>query len=290
MVGPPGVGKTMLARRLPGILPPPTSDEALEITRVRSVVGAEARALVTERPFRAPHHTISASGLVGGGTTPQPGEVTLAHHGVLFLDELAEFARSALEALRQPLEEGRVEVVRGQRAISYPARFTLVAACNPCPCARAPDRCSCSEPELRRYTRRLSGPLLDRIDIFCDVGRVGRARIFGDEAAAPEPSSAVATRVAAARSRQLVRLAGTRAGSNAAMDGRLTRRLVQLGADASLRLADPAVAEALSGRGVDRVLRVARTIADLAGREAVSRDDLDEALGYRATPVTWLAA
>src|SRR5690242_20463095 len=169
MIGPPGAGKTMLARRLPGILPPPTFEEALEITRVLSVAGISDGRLAEARPFRAPHHTISPSGLVGGGSTPRPGEITLAHRGVLFLDELAEFSRPTLEALRQPLEEGVVKVTRGQRSIVFPAAAMLIAACNSCPCARPPADCDCSALDKLRYARRLSAPLLDRIDLVCQL-------------------------------------------------------------------------------------------------------------------------
>src|SRR3954468_21279608 len=169
MVGPPGSGKTMLAPRLPGILPPPTFEEALEITRIHSIAGLAAGGLVTERPFRAPHHTISPPGLIGGGSTPRPGEITLAHRGVLFLDELAEFSRVTLEALRQPLEAGCVTVTRGQRTIGFPAAVMLVGACNACPCAGRGDECRCDETDRARYRRRLSGPLLDRIDIVCQL-------------------------------------------------------------------------------------------------------------------------
>src|SRR3954452_2108275 len=169
MVGPPGTGKTMLARRLPSLLPPPDFDEAIEITRIQSVVGMNNGRLVGERPFRAPHHTISPSGLVGGGATPRPGEITLAHRGVLFLDELAEFSRPALEALRQPLEEGVIKVTRGQRSLVFPAATMLIAACNSCPCARPPGQCMCEPVDRMRYMRRLSAPLLDRIDLVCQL-------------------------------------------------------------------------------------------------------------------------
>jgi magnesium chelatase family protein len=287
MVGPPGAGKTMLARRLPGILPPPSFDEALEITRVRSVAGLGGGRLATERPFRAPHHTISASGLVGGGAFPRPGEVTLAHRGVLFLDEVAEFGRSALDALRQPLEDGQVEIMRGQRTLDFPASLALVAACNPCPCARAAERCTCGEIELARYARRLSGPLLDRIDMVCQVEPVSPAALAGPTAGA-EPSTVVAGRVTAARKRQQERLEGTGALCNADMDAPLTRRHVAVDRRLLrdlLELPDP---DLLSGRGHDRVLRVARTIADLVGRERVEQADVHEAIGYRRQ-ASWTA-
>ena len=290
MVGPPGAGKTMLARRLPGILPPPSFEEALEITQVHSAAGIGTGRLATERPFRAPHHTISAQGLVGGGSRPLPGEITLAHRGVLFLDELPEFARSAVDALRQPLEEGRVEITRGQRTLDFPANAIVVAACNRCPCARPPDRCSCTALELARYQRRLSGPLVDRIDLVCQVEAVPADELVGEASEARTPSTEVRERVVAARRRQLVRLAGTSVLCNGDMDGRLTRRQVPLEASVAPRLLAIRDRMALSGRGPDRVLRVARTIADLDGRERVIERDLDEALSYRLDTSEQVAA
>ena len=260
MVGPPGAGKTMLARRLPGILPPPTMAEAIEITKVQGAAGLARGGLVVERPFRAPHHTISPSGLIGGSVPPKPGEITLAHHGVLFLDELPEFGRAALEALRQPLEEGAVTVVRGQRAITYPARAMLVAACNGCPCARPAPQCTCNDVDRIRYARRLSGPLLDRIDIVCELGQPPPPELVKTELPG-ESSAQVRERVDAARRLQAERAPGSpvRASTAAAAIG--------LGH--------------LSGRGQDRVLRLARTIADLAGSEEIAAEHLEEALGYR---------
>ncbi len=281
MVGPPGAGKTMLARRLPGILPPPSYAEALEITRVQSAAGTGNRGLVSTRPFRAPHHTISAQGLVGGGSVPRPGEMTLAHRGVLFLDELAEFGPAALDALRQPLEDGSVEIVRGQRSVRYPARAMLVAASNPCPCGAPRGECTCPEHATMRYRRRLSGPLLDRIDIVCHVGLPPALELVGAGGPVPEASDAVRGRVVAARLLQRERLAGTAATANAEMDARLTRRSVQIRGRALDQLRLAADTGALSGRGHDRVLRVARTIADLEGAEEVTGPHVDEALGYR---------
>ena len=281
MVGPPGAGKTMLARRLPGILPPPSFEEALEITQVHSAADIGNGRLAPERPFRAPHHTISAQGLVGGGTRPMPGEITLAHRGVLFLDELPEFARSAVDALRQPLEEGRVEITRGQRTLDFPANAIVVAACNRCPCARPPDRCACTTLELARYQRRLSGPLVDRIDLVCQVEAVPTADLVEERGEGRTPSLEVRARVVAARRRQLARLAGTGVLCNGDMDGRLTRRQVPLDANLAARLLAIRDRVPLSGRGHDRVLRVARTIADLDGRDLVAERDLDEALSYR---------
>ena len=286
LVGPPGCGKTMLARRLPGILPEPSFEEALEITQVHSVAGLGHGGLVVQRPFRAPHHTISASGLVGGGSVPRPGEISLAHRGVLFLDEVAEFSRGALEALRQPLESGHVVVTRGQRSLVFPALTTLVAACNACPCARGREACVCTEVDRVRYARRLSGPLLDRIDLVCSLEPVPPLR----SARVAEGSAAVRARVVAARERQRERLAGTPARANAEMDSGLTTRLVHLDRRLLRRLADRQGAAPISARGQDRVLRLARTIADLAGREGVTAVDLDEALGYRVGGLRAVAA
>ncbi len=284
LTGPPGTGKTMLARRLPGILPPLTPAEALEVTRIQSVVGLRgASSLVAERPFRAPHHHISASGLVGGGSVPIPGEATLAHHGVLFLDELSEFSRDALEALRQPLEDGRVAIVRGQRTAIYPTRLMLVAATNPCPCGYlGSERCRCSEPELVRHRRRLSGPLLDRIDLQVHVARPTADELRG---AAHCTSAGERERVVAARERQLHRLAGTPATCNAHMDAAQVRRLIRLTPDAERELWRDYDRGALSARGHQRVLRVAQTVADLAGSDCVGRTHVLHALGLRRDAV-----
>lgn len=278
--GPPGTGKTMLARRIPSILPAMNRAEAIAVTRVHSVAGLHADGLITRRPFRAPHHTISPAGLVGGGNPPRPGEATLANHGVLFLDELSEFQRSSLEALRQPLEDGCVTIVRGQRALMFPTRFMLVAATNPCPCgfAGVDDRCGCGEAELRRHRRRLSGPLLDRMDLLVGVHRPGEDELR----AAPTIDSARAgERVARARERQLARLQGSPARCNGEMDGRTVQRVVRLEERAESALSRAYLLGALSARGRHRVLRVARTIADLKSHELVTEADVLTALSLR---------
>lgn len=288
MVGPPGAGKTMLARRLPGILPPPSFDEALEIARIMGVAGIGDGGLARERPFRAPHHTISAAGLVGGGTRPRPGEITLAHRGVLFLDELPEFARPALEALRQPLESGAVEIVRGQVCLRFPARALLVAAANPCPCGVGGPRCECGAIARERYRARLSGPLIDRVDLLCELAPLSGPALAG-AGSGGEGSAVVRARVLAARERQLGRAAAIDARCNADLDARSTR-----GLRAAAGALDPLLAAldagVLTARGHDRVLRVARTIADLAGHDRLERADVAEALGYRASLPTAVAA
>ena len=277
--GPPGTGKTMLARRLPSILPPLTRDQALEVTRIHSIAGVHAGELVRARPFRAPHHTISAAGLVGGGSPPKPGEASLAHLGVLFMDELSEFGRATLEALRQPLEDGRVTIVRGQRALAFPTRVMLVAATNPCPCGYAgSNRCTCGELDLRRYQRRLSGPLLDRMDLLVSVERPGEHELRG---AATIDSATARARVGEARERQLARLRGTAACCNGELDAALVRTHVRLEEAALIALGNAYTAGALSARGRHRVVRVARTIADLDGHERVTEADMLLALSLR---------
>jgi magnesium chelatase family protein len=282
LTGPPGSGKTMMARSLAGILPPLSAAEALEVTSIHSVAGLlpGGSGLVRSRPFRAPHHTISDVALVGGGTHPRPGELSLAHAGVLFLDEMPEFERRALEVLRQPLEEGRVRIARAAASVEFPASVTLVGAMNPCPCGYFghPVRaCRCAPPQRERYAARISGPLLDRIDIRVEVPWLP-PDVLGDERQ-QESSAQIRARVTLARERQAARGAG--AALNARLSGPLLRRFARPD-DAGRALLHSAVARlALSGRAHDRILRVARSIADLAGRDRVVADDVAEALQYR---------
>jgi magnesium chelatase family protein len=280
MVGPPGAGKTLLARTIPGLLPPLGDAEALAATVVHSVAAERPiEGLVRRPPFRAPHHTISYAGMVGGGPRLSPGEVSLADHGVLFLDELPEFGRDVLEALRQPLEEGTVTIVRAGRAETFPARFQLVAAMNPCPCGRAGqdgEACRCPDAVAARYTDRVSGALRDRIDLWVAMTRVAPAAVVAAEV--PESSAAVAARVAAARRRQLARSGAL----NGTLAGRALRAACQLSRPAAARAVELAELEGLSARGTERLLRVARTVADLAGAARVGQEALDEAARYRS--------
>jgi magnesium chelatase family protein len=284
MEGPPGAGKTMLARRLPGVMPPLTPDEAVEITRIHSVAGLlpPGVPLVTRRPFRAPHHTISSPGLIGGGGTPRPGEVSLAHLGVLFLDEFAEYRISALEGLRQPLEDGEVTISRRLTSVTYPARLMLVAAMNPCPCGFKGDaerECVCQGFRLALYRSRLSGPLLDRIDLRLDVPRVApRAR---REKRPSDTSNVIRERVVRARARQVARLAGGGVYANAHMSSRQLRRFCPLDPQAAAKLDRAYDRMHLSARAADRVVKVARTIADLAGADLITAEHIGESLEYR---------
>ncbi len=290
LVGPPGAGKTMLARRLPTIMPVLTESEALEVIAVQSVAGMlSANApLPPPRPFRAPHHTVSGAGLLGGGGMPRPGEVSLAHNGVLFLDELLEFPRMLLEGLRQPLEDGQVVIARARRAVTYPARFTLVAATNPCPCGYAGDArrpCRCAPTAVLRYQARLSGPLADRIDVHVNVGSVPLQTL--SEVNSEDSSKNMRARVHAARAIQLRRYgSGSLAGDvacNAHAAGRWLEANTSIAPAARTLLTRAADRLSLSARGYHRVLKVARTIADLDGEDAITPAAIGEALRYRPT-------
>jgi magnesium chelatase family protein len=283
LVGPPGAGKTMLARRLPGILPPLSPDEALEVAAVHSAAGRTLGVPMTLPPFRSPHHTASDVALAGGGQVPHPGEVSLAHHGVLFLDELPEFRRHVLEVLRQPLEEGRITISRSRGTLCLPARFQLVGAMNPCPCGQrgCPTRpCRCTPREARAYLSRLSGPLLDRIDLHVEVAPPS----FGELQGAPtEPSSQVASRVARARRRQRARRPVTGAASNAQLAASALRRVARPPAEAEGLLEQAVDRLGLTARGLHRTLRLARTLADLQDRDEVQTRDVTEALLFRGS-------
>lgn len=283
MIGPPGSGKTMLAKRIPTILPPITFEEALETTKIHSVAGqTDARGLLTMRPFRAPHHTISDAGLIGGGTIPRAGEVSLAHNGVLFLDELPEFARHVLEVLRQPLEDERVTISRAAMSLTFPARFMLVAAMNPCPCGYFNDHtreCKCTPLQIQRYISKISGPLLDRIDIHIDVPAVKVSDIAAREAT--EGSAEICNRVYRARQIQQQRFARELVYANAQMTPRLIRKHCQLTREAQQLLEQAISRYGLSARAYDRILKVSRTIADLEGEAQIVERHLAEATQYR---------
>ncbi len=286
MIGAPGSGKTMLARRIPSILPPLTADEALETTKIHSVAGklGPTRGLLRQRPFRTPHHTTSPVALIGGGQSPQPGEASLAHNGILFLDELPEFGRSVLEVLRQPLEDKRISVSRAKYSVEYPANFTLVASMNPCPCGyyNHPDKeCSCAPGAVPRYMNRISGPLLDRIDLHVEVTPVSIAEMASAEPG--EPSAAVRERVVLARKVQEERFRGVEGvHTNAMMNPKMLRACCRLDA-ASAALLERAMERLnLSARAYDRILKVARTIADLAGAADIGAAHIAEAINYRS--------
>jgi magnesium chelatase family protein len=280
-MGPPGVGKTLLARTIPGMVPPLDDAAALAVTIVASAAGeGPITELRRQPPFRAPHHTLSYAAMVGGGAALAPGEITRAHHGVLFLDELAEFGRDVLEALRQPMEEGRIVIARAGRVMTFPTRFQLVAAMNPCACGFAgtepANRCRCTPGEVERYQRRVSGPLRDRIDLWVQLPRVPAATLVGTHQ--PEGSAVVAERIAVARKRAA--MDGERV--NGRLRGRRLGRACRLTGEGARRVADLADAELASGRGTERLLRVARTIADLEGSPVVEIAHIEEAAAFRS--------
>ncbi len=284
MIGPPGSGKTMLARRVPSILPSMTLDEALEVTKLYSVKGLmrPGDALIRTRPFRHPHHTVSSAGLIGGGTIPSPGEVSLAHHGVLFLDELPEFPRNALEVMRQPMEDGDVTIARAQTTLTFPARFQLVAAMNPCPCGFYTDpqrECTCTPAMIQRYRKQISGPLLDRIDIHIEVPRLTSEEVM--ERQPGEASASIRDRVVAARERQHARFADAPFHHNAEMNSRALREFCPLSSEVEALLKTAIDQFALSARAHDRIVKLARTIADLEGAEDIGVAHAAEAVQYR---------
>ena len=285
LVGPPGSGKTMLAQRIAGILPPMTLDEAIESTRIHSVAGLlrPGQALLPVRPFRAPHHSISDAGLIGGGTVPRPGEVSLAHNGVLFLDELPEYRRNVLESLRQPLEEGTISITRVSAALTYPARVMLVAAMNPCPCGFLGDRtrpCLCNSCQIQRYRARVSGPLLDRIDLHVEVPAVPFRDLAADERG--EESVSVRERVVAARARQVERYHGSRTHNNAQLRPNQLRKYCRIDGPGRTLIEQAVARLGLSARAYMRILKVARTIADLEQRDSIAAEHVAEAIQYRS--------
>ena len=284
MIGPPGSGKTMLARRMPSIMPPMSTEEALETTKIHSVAGklGAVKGLMCQRPFRAPHHLASPMALIGGGNSPQPGEVSLAHNGVLFLDEMPEFGHSVLEVLRQPMEDKHITISRVRYTVDYPSNFTLVASMNPCPCGyynHPTKECSCSASAVHRYVGRISGPLMDRIDLHVEITPVSREELSSEQPS--ESSAAVRERVTRARERQAERFRGTGIYTNTMMTSAMLREFCPLSAEAR-RLLDVAMERLqLSARAYDRIIKVARTIADLAGEEHISPLHISEAITYR---------
>ncbi|MGB9797736.1 MAG: YifB family Mg chelatase-like AAA ATPase [bacterium] len=285
LIGPPGAGKTMLAKRLPTILPPLSLEEALETTKIYSVAGllSHSTPIILQRPFRSPHHTISTAGLAGGGTVPRPGEISLAHNGVLFLDEFPEFRRDSLEVLRQPLEEGYVSISRAKLTITYPARFTLVAAMNPCPCGYFGDStraCTCTPLQIHKYLAKISGPLLDRIDIHIEVPRLPQEKLLQETQG--ESSEKIRERVMRAREIQAKRFAGTNIFFNAHMNSRQIREFCPLSSEVKDVLRSAISRLDLSARAYDRIIKVARTIADLEGSENIEVHHIGEAIQYRS--------
>ncbi len=286
MIGPPGSGKSMLAKRMPTIIPPMSLEEAIEATKIHSICGLlldPAHSFVATRPFRAPHHTISDAGLLGGSANPTPGEISIAHHGVLFLDELPEFHRSTLEVMRQPLEDGRVTISRAAGSMTFPAEFMLVSAMNPCPCGYFGDpkrECRCSQVQVQRYRDRISGPLLDRIDIHVEVPAVQYQEMASNQAA--EASSTIRERVDAARETQRRRFAGTgKTRTNARMSARQIKQFCQLATEAEGMMKMAMTELNFSARAYDRILKVARTIADLDGQADIQAQHVAEAIQYR---------
>ncbi len=290
LIGPPGSGKTMLAKRLPTILPPLEFEESLEITKIHSVAGLTGKTgLITERPFKNPHHTVSQAGLIGGGSIPKPGEVSLAHLGVLFLDELPEFDRNVLEVLRQPMEDKQVTISRAATSLTFPAQFTLVASMNPCPCGYfgSQRECKCSPIQIQRYVGRISGPLLDRIDIHIDVPAVNFKELRGRGVPVGDSSETIRGRVIKAREIQLERFAGDGIFSNSAMSPTQIRKFCALDSDSENLLERAMLKQGLSARAHDRILKVARTIADLDASETVKTTHISEAINYRSLDRTY---
>ena len=284
LIGPPGTGKSMLAKRMPGILPRMTREQAMESSRIYSVAGMLPKGcgLLSHRPFRSPHHSVSATALAGGGSIPRPGEVSLAHHGVLFLDELPEFSRLALEILRQPLEDGKVTISRVSGSASFPCEIMLVAAMNPCPCGyygHPTRQCTCSQHAIDRYLQRVSGPLLDRIDLHVEVAPVGYEELSGTEQS--ESSAAILSRVQKARALQEARYQGLGFACNARLSSSALREYCRLAPEAEAMFRRVFDNMGLSARAYDRILKVSRTIADLAGSDRIETEHLSEAIQYR---------